>query len=126
MAASIASSPAEVHSSWQQACNAGDLEGLLALYEADVTMVAQPGTVVTGIDAAKGALSGFLGLKLQIKMEPATVFQSGDIALVLSRWTGDATDADGKPLEFSGTTTDVVRRDPDGAWRLVIDNAYGY
>jgi uncharacterized protein (TIGR02246 family) len=125
MAASIAASPAEVHSQWEHACNAEDMEALLALYEPDVTMVAQPGVVVNGIDAARGALSGFLGIKFKIKMEPASVLQSGDIALVMTKWEGNGTDANGKSLEFSGTTTDVVRRGDDGAWRLLIDNAYG-
>jgi ketosteroid isomerase-like protein len=36
------------------------LDALVALYEADAILVAQPGEVVTGIEAIREALSAFL------------------------------------------------------------------
>jgi hypothetical protein len=33
--------------------------------------------------------------------------------------------ADGAPVTLAGQTADVVRRQPDGAWRYVIDAPFG-
>jgi ketosteroid isomerase-like protein len=45
---------------------------------------------------------------------------------VYSRWrlSGGA-DPDGKPVDITGATTDVVRQDGEGAWRFAIDNPWG-
>jgi hypothetical protein len=34
-------------------------------------------------------------------------------------------DADGKPFTANGKSMEVVRRQPDGTWRFVIDNPHG-
>jgi len=41
-----ATEPEQIHRLFEQAFNAADLEGLLALYEPDATLVPQPGVVV--------------------------------------------------------------------------------
>lgn len=53
---------------------------------------------------------------------PTTVIEAGDLALVLARWAMEVTGPDGQPIRKSGTATDVMRRQPDGTWRYVIDN----
>lgn len=35
------------------------------------------------------------------------------------------TDPDGNPLEMGSVTAEMVRRQEDGSWRFVIDNAWG-
>ena len=35
------------------------------------------------------------------------------------------TGADGSEVNLTGQTSDVVRRQPDGTWLLVIDNPFG-
>jgi ketosteroid isomerase-like protein len=42
--------PAEIHRECELAFNAGDLEALVALYEPDAALIAQPGTVARGAD----------------------------------------------------------------------------
>jgi ketosteroid isomerase-like protein len=44
---------------------------------------------------------------------------------VISRWTLTGSRQDGSPLEMTGQTSDVVRRQADGSWRLAIDNPFG-
>lgn len=120
-----ARSPDAVHPQWAAALNAGDLETMLSLYDPEATVVAQPGQVVTGLEQIRAALSGFVAIKAQIEISVHTVLQSGDTALILSPWTLKGTAADGSPIAMAGTTTDVVRRGPDGAWRFIIDNPFG-
>ncbi len=50
---------------------------------------------------------------------------TGDLAMSLVKWTLNGTGPDGKPLTMTGTSSDVARRQPDGTWRMVIDNPWG-
>ena len=110
---------------WAETFVAGDLDALVALYEADALLVAQPGEVVTGVEAIREALRAFLATEPSFNLEVREVLQAGDIALSFADWTLVGTGPDGEPIEMSAQTSDVLRRQPDGTWRFVIDNPYG-
>ena len=55
-----ARTPEESPRLWAENFVAGDLDALIALYEADATLVARPGEVVTGTDAIREDLSALL------------------------------------------------------------------
>jgi uncharacterized protein (TIGR02246 family) len=120
-----ARTPEGVHELFTQAFAAGDGEALVALYEPDAAFMPQPGQVVNGHAAIREAIGGFLALNAEFKMQAGTVVQAGDIALLLSKWTLSGTDPGGAAVELAGQTADVVRRQPDGSWLIVIDNPYG-
>ncbi len=117
--------PQDVHTLWAEAFNRGSLDALMGLYEPGASFVPQPGQVVSGLDAVRQALAGLLALRGTIHLQPRMVVQAEDVAQLLSTWTISATGQDGKPVTLTGQTTDVVRRQPDGTWRIVIDNPYG-
>lgn len=54
--ANVVREPSEVHVVFESLANVGDLEGLVALYEHEATLVPQPGHVVTGTPAIREAL----------------------------------------------------------------------
>jgi uncharacterized protein (TIGR02246 family) len=115
----------DLHPVWAAGVNAGDLEALMALYEPDAALVAQPGQTVAGSEAIRAALAWLLSLKGAIAIEPRQIIEADGIGLLISDWRMTATGADGAPVELTGRTTDIARRQPDGAWRVVIDNPYG-
>jgi uncharacterized protein (TIGR02246 family) len=117
--------PADCHTQWLQAFNAGDLAQMLTFYEPECLIIPEPGTVLTGTDAVRQVLQGFLALKGTMEMRPRPVLQCGDLALLVSDWTLAGTAADGSPVSVGGTTADVVRRQADGTWRFAIDNPLG-
>ena len=118
--------PEEAHRLWTERFKAGDLEGLLALYEPTATFMPQPGQAVSGTAAIREALGGFFGLKPTFDMvEIKPAIRSDDLALLHSSWTLNGTGPDGSPINLSGTTADVVRRQSDGTWLFVIDNPWG-
>jgi uncharacterized protein (TIGR02246 family) len=118
--------PEEVHRLWTERFKSGDLEGLLALYEPNATLMHQPGQAESGTAAIREALSGLLGFKPTFDMlETKPAIRSGDLALLHSRWTLSGTGPDGSPINLSGTTADVVRRQSDGTWLVAIDNPWG-
>jgi uncharacterized protein (TIGR02246 family) len=110
---------------FSQRLNEGDLEGALALYESDASFSPQPGAQVTGVDEIRGALEGFFALDPTIEGEIQGVLETGDLALVHNRWHLRGRQPDGEPVEMEGTSADVVRRDADGTWRILIDNPWG-
>ena len=112
--------PQEMHGVFKQYLEAGDLDGIMSLYEEGASMVTATGTV-TGLAAVRENLAPFFALKAKIDFQPALVAQSGDIALVHAAWTGTGTSPDGE-VAFSGITAEVVRKQADGTWKYLIDN----
>lgn len=120
-----ASSPREVLERFADAFAAQDLDGIMALYEPQAVLVAQPGTVVGGPAAIREALRGFLAPTSTFVSRVEGTLLAGEVALVSSRWMLRGTGPDGGRVELAGQTTDVVRRQPDGSWLFVIDNPWG-
>ena len=123
MAAS-ARTPEELHRLWTEYFVAGDLDGLLSLYEPGAAFVAQSGAYVTGLRAIREVLAGFLVVRRTFEIEVGRAIQSGDLALMVSSWKLSGEER-GAPYETKGRTADVVRRQPDGSWLYVIDSPYG-
>lgn len=105
--------------------NAGDVDGLVALYEPTATLVRQDRTAAVGTEAIRQELSGIVGAKLQIIMNVFRVLGSGDVAVLYNDWNATGTDRDGKRIELSGRAVEVVRRQADGTWRFAIDDPDG-
>ena len=121
-----ATEPEQIHRLFEHAFNADDLEGLLALYEPDAVLVPQPGVVVEGVDGIRNALRWLLDRNGRITVESKLVLRVGELAYLSNRWslTG-GTMPDGSAAELGATTAEVARRQADGSWRYVIDNAWG-
>jgi uncharacterized protein (TIGR02246 family) len=120
-----ATSPDQIHRMFEDAFNAGDSDALMELYEPDATLIAQPGSVVRGLDEIRAALGGFLALKGKIRVDTKLVLTVGDLAYLANTWSLEGTGADGEPVTLGATTAEVARRGEDGNWRYVIDNAWG-
>ncbi|WP_233531607.1 YybH family protein [Paenibacillus alkalitolerans] len=35
------------------------------------------------------------------------------------------TDADGNPIQLQGHTSEIVRKQPDGSWKYIVDHPFG-
>lgn len=108
----------------QDAFNAGDLEGLVSLYETEAVLVAEPGRTTVGVDAIRKSLGGFLATNGTLEITTKSLEQAGGLALETYQWKLDATDAQGNPLTMGGPGAVVHRRQPDGRWLAVIDNPF--
>lgn len=107
-----------------QAINAGDIQAALALYEPNASFVAEPGKVVTGTEAIREVLTGFIAMKPTITIDVKAV-ESGDLALLYGTWSMSATGPDGNAIKESGQSREVARRQPNGDWLFVIDDPNG-
>ncbi len=88
--------------------------------------IPEPGAApIHGTDQIRAALAAFTALRPTLTPDIRKVVQAADIARVLNAWHLDGTGPDGAPLHLSGTSADVLRRGPDGSWRLLIDDPWG-
>jgi ketosteroid isomerase-like protein len=103
----------------------GNMDAILATYEPTATLAAQPGMLATGTPALREAFQHFLGLNPKITIINQDVIQSTDIALHSYTWKMAGKTPDGHPVEQSGFSIIVLRKQADGKWLMVIDNPFG-
>ena len=120
-----ARNPEDVDRLFAEALNGGDLDALVALYEPQASLTPSPGNRVTGTRAIRDALAAFVAGKPRITLRPRVVAQSADVALVTASWDLAMTGPDGKPVQMSAQSVEVLRRQPDGRWLFVIDEPFG-
>ncbi|MET8956936.1 YybH family protein [Streptomyces sp. NPDC004393] len=96
---------------------AGDIKGLVSLYEPDAHFVPAPGTHLVGTEAIRGALQQMIDSSARLKLELREIRQVGDVALV----SNNATLTGAGPEPVVSTTTEILRRRPDGGWVHVVD-----
>lgn len=90
--------------------NAGDVEGLVALYEPGAVLALPPGKLAVGHEQIRQVYAELLaGGPSFASAGQQPVIRNGDLALTSTRLPG------------GGATVEVARRQPDGSWRWVID-----
>jgi ketosteroid isomerase-like protein len=105
-----AAEPEDLARLFVERANAGDVEGLVALYEPDAVVAFPPGNVATGRGAIRQVYSEFVGPGVKLTPgAPQPTLRVGDLALTSTRLDGGA------------VTAEIARRQPDGTWRWVID-----
>ncbi len=116
--------PEDVDRLFGECVSAGDIEGVLALYEPGATLLAAPGQRVTGHAAIREVLAGFAGAKAQIACNViAMVPGGGDLAVCYNDWSGSVEGPGGGRVPIAGKAIEVVRRQADGSWLFVVDDA---
>jgi ketosteroid isomerase-like protein len=116
--------PKDYHSAFVEAFNRQDINGILALYESDAVLVPGAGPV-RGRAEMHTALSQLLALKGTMRLETVYLLEAGDLALSRGKWTLDGTDPSGKPVHMESSSIEVLRKQPDGNWLVVIDHPFG-
>jgi uncharacterized protein (TIGR02246 family) len=115
------STPEALMATFTSRLNGSDLDGLLLLYEPDAVFEPRPGVVVHGHDQIRDALAELLSLSPRLESEVMQVLETDAVALVVNAWRMTGQDPSGSPVEMSGRSADVVRRQPDGRWLVAVD-----
>lgn len=90
--------------------NAGDLEGVVALYEPEAVLALPDGRVAAGHDAIRQFYAEFLATKPTFEPgDQLPALRLGDLALTATRLVG------------GGATAEIACRRPDGSWRWAVD-----
>ncbi len=116
------SNPEDLQRLFAERANAGDLDGLIALYEDGAAFVGPDGEDASGSDAIRERLQGLLAMAPQITPTSSRAVIAGDLALLSNRWRMTLGPGDGERAGLEGRSTEVARRQDDGSWRYVIDD----
>jgi ketosteroid isomerase-like protein len=102
--------PEDLERLYVERVNAGDVDGLVALFEPHAVMAVSPGKVATGSQAIRQVFTDYVasGVELTLGAQQPTL-RVGDLALTSTR------------LDGGDATAEIARRQPDGTWRWVID-----
>jgi ketosteroid isomerase-like protein len=101
--------PEDLNRFFIERANAGDAEGLTALYEPHAVLAFPIGQVTIGQDAIRRVYEQMLVGRPSFEGEQRPPLVNGDLALTTTRFA-------------SGATAEVARRQPDGTWLWVIDH----
>ncbi|MFC0843867.1 nuclear transport factor 2 family protein [Streptomyces noboritoensis] len=115
-----AETPEQVGALFMEYLEAGDIEGLVSLYEPNAHFVPTPGTHLVGTAPIRKALQQLIDTGARLTLEPRAIRQVDDIALV----SNTATLTGVGPEPVVSTTTEVLRRQPDGGWAYVVDDPF--
>ena len=107
-AAARALRPEDLDRLFLERANAGDVDGVVDLYEPGAVLVVPPGRLAVGTEAIREVYAGLLAARPRFTGVIRPAVCAGDIALTSTVRTGNA-------------TVEVARRQPDGSWRWLID-----
>jgi uncharacterized protein (TIGR02246 family) len=110
---------ADIHPSVEAGGNTQHLDGLMALYEPDATLVQPDGSTVTGTEDIRQEWAGLLEMKGRMTVRSRHVIEAGDLAILSNEWMLTAGDQ-----KMSAVTAEVARRQREGGWLLVVDHPF--
>ncbi len=120
----VARTPEQVIDVFAAAVNSGDIEQVLAVYERGARL-AFPARPYVGHDEMRVDLQNLLSQKPVMRGSTLSVSQVGDLALLRSEWSYTGVGPAGEPIELSGESAELARRQRDGTWLYVIDLPMG-
>ena len=97
----------------------------MMIYESDACFASQPGQFIKGREGIRQSMQGFVDMRGKLESKIKRVFQTSNLALVISEWSFSGTGPDGNSVNLASTATDVLRQQSDGTWRVIIDNPWG-
>ncbi|WP_162009414.1 nuclear transport factor 2 family protein [Labrenzia sp. CE80] len=102
-----------------------DYDKVMDAYEAQASVVFEPGKPVSDPLHVRQGFEAFGAMKPVFTYAGHEVIVEGDIAVHLAPWDMTGTGPDGQPLNMSGLSVAVLRKQTDGSWKMVIDNPHG-
>jgi uncharacterized protein (TIGR02246 family) len=112
-------SPADINAAFAAGYNGRDVDALLALYEPDAVVTNPDGSIAAGTDAIRAHLTQLLEVGGSMTSLNRYAIPNDDLALIGADWAIAFTDG---RATVSGRSAEVVRRQPDGTWRYVLDH----
>lgn len=116
-----ATQPEDLSRFFLERANAGDVDGVVALYEPGAVLVGSGGQVIRGMQALRQVYTQLFASKPEFAGETQTAILNGDLALTSTQFSTITAGPDGKVIAMKSATTEVARRQPDGTWLWIID-----
>lgn len=116
-----ANQPEELSRLFLERANAGDVDGVVALYESEAVLAGTALQTMTGTETLRRFYQQLFAGRPTFKGETQPALRSGELALTSTRFSTTVVAPDGRPATMSTATVEVARRQQDGTWLWVID-----
>ena len=110
---------------FEHALNAGDLDAVVALYEPGASFVVRSGETIVGRNEICKVLASMIGAETRLQSRVVKEVIVGDVALLYTDFNGTTVDGSGKPAAIHHKAVEVLRRQPDGTWKLIVGDPNG-
>ena len=123
--AALLNKPEDWPRQFEEQLNAGNLDGMLALYEPEAHFVKTSGETLVGQDAIRNALRSLIEAKTHLQSRVVRATTIGDIAQLYADFEGTRLDESGKAVPVRNSAIEVLRRQPDGSRKLIMGDPNG-
>jgi uncharacterized protein (TIGR02246 family) len=111
----------DAHAALAAAFNTGDIATVMNMYDNTGVIVPEPGKHVSGKEQFEEAVRAILAIKGKMEIRTVYCIQTGNVAVGRSEWNI----TDGDEVKVSAKGIEVMKQQPDGTWKIVIDHAFG-
>ena len=111
----------DAHVTLAAAFNTGNIATVLSMYDFNGIIVPEPGKPVSGKEKFEEAIKAILSIKGKMEIKTVYCLQTGNLAVGRSEWNI----TDGNEVKVSAKGIEVMKQQPDGTWKIVIDHAFG-
>lgn len=103
------------------AAQAGDVDGVLAVYEDNATLLPPDAPLATGKEALRGIWTDITASpSVNWKTSKVEVSSAGDLAYSMGTYELAVSDAEGKPATEVGKWLVVWKKQADGSWKQTV------
>jgi len=111
----------DAHATLAAAFNTGNVSTVLSMYDFNGIIVPEPGKPVSGKEKFEEAIKAILSIKGKMEIKTVYCLQTGNLAVGRSEWNI----TEGNEVKVSAKGIEVMKQQPDGTWKIVIDHAFG-
>lgn len=116
-----ANAPEDLSRLFLERANAGDVDGVVALYEPEAVLVDPAGQRMMGSEAIRRFYERLFAERSTFVGDTQAALRRGELALTSTRFSTKVVGPDGRSTTLPTATVEVARRQLDGTWLWVID-----
>jgi ketosteroid isomerase-like protein len=91
------------------------------MYDFNGIIVPEPGKPVSGREKFTEAINAILSIKGKMEIKTVYCLETNDVAVGRSEWNI----TDDNEVKVSAKGIEVMKQQPDGTWKIVIDHVFG-
>lgn len=102
-----------------------DIDGVMSTYAPGAVIMFEPGAPVTDETIQREIFTQMTAANPKVTYYAGhEVYMAEDTAVHIAPWSMKGEAPNGDMMELSGLSVAILRRQPSGAWKMVIDNPY--
>ncbi|MCT3897468.1 DUF4440 domain-containing protein [Elizabethkingia anophelis] len=116
--------PAEAVKYFRNCIVNGDLQGALSCFGEDAIYIERDGKEISGLQNIKKSMVQLCTWKPEIVGSKHKVTIVGNLAIWIDKYSLKAIMPDGNPIEMSGATSCIMKKNDQGIWLWLVDNPF--